>query len=150
MSHRRYDWHERIKAVEREYWCASLAVSRLSQAAVRNALVLGPTLTSSDVVLTESNLTGTYLIRMFAEFESALRAFWLTIRPRSRPATLHLLNQIGGVCNVPAKIVTVTQQVRAYRNALVHELNSTATPVSMAEARSSLQHFLSRLPNEWS
>ena len=29
MPQRRFDWHERIKAVEREYWSTRIAVDRL-------------------------------------------------------------------------------------------------------------------------
>src|SRR5947209_2537911 len=41
MPHRRFDWHERIKAVEREYWAARIAVDQLSDTAARDPGVIG-------------------------------------------------------------------------------------------------------------
>jgi hypothetical protein len=41
MPHSQFDWQERIKAVEREYLSARIAVKRLSAEVVRDPSVLG-------------------------------------------------------------------------------------------------------------
>jgi len=84
MPQRRFDWHERIKAVEREYWSTRVAVERLSREVAHDSGVLGAAPTPRDLESAGENLEGTYLIRMFAEFETGIRSFWRTIRPRAR------------------------------------------------------------------
>ena len=41
MPQRRFDWHERIKAVEREYWSTRIAVDRLSAQVTHDPGILG-------------------------------------------------------------------------------------------------------------
>ena len=41
MRHRRFDWHERIKAAEREYWSERIAIDRLSAEAAHDPTLLG-------------------------------------------------------------------------------------------------------------
>jgi len=60
MPHRRFDWHERIKAVEREYLAARRAVDRLSADVARDTGVLGEGPSPRDLKSAEENLEGTY------------------------------------------------------------------------------------------
>jgi len=76
MPHQRFDWHERIKAVEREYSSAQSAIIKLSAADARDPSVLGDDLRPRYLRSAGENLEGTYLIRMFAEFETGVRSFW--------------------------------------------------------------------------
>ena len=84
MPHRRFDWHERIKAVEREYWSARRAVDRLLAEVVRDPSALGKGPSPRDLRSADEHLEGTYLVRMFAEFETGVRSFWRTIKPCAR------------------------------------------------------------------
>src|SRR5208282_6035441 len=72
MPHRRFEWHERIKAVEREYWSARRAVDRLSADVARDPSALGEGPSPRDLRSADENLEGTYLVRMFAEFETGV------------------------------------------------------------------------------
>src|SRR5271166_5033472 len=76
MPHRRFEWHERIKAVEREYWSARRAIDRLSADVARDPGALGEGPSPRDLRSADENLEGTYLVRMFAEFETGVRSFW--------------------------------------------------------------------------
>jgi hypothetical protein len=83
MRHRRFEWHERIKAVEREYWTVRRAVDRLAVDVTRDPSTLGERPSPRDLRSADENLEGTYFVRMFAEFETGVRSFWKTIRPRA-------------------------------------------------------------------
>ena len=76
MPQRRFDWHERIKAVEREYWSTRIAVDRLSAQVTHDPGILGNGPRPRDLESADENLEGTYLIRMFAEFETGVRSYW--------------------------------------------------------------------------
>jgi hypothetical protein len=150
MPHTRFDWHERIKAVEREYWSARAAVDRLSALVVRDPNELGEGLRPRDVQLAAANLEGTYLIRMFAEFGTGLRSFWKTLKPRAHPRMEVLLESVAARCRtMPDPILEDAHRVRKYRNKLVHERDEEIEPVTINEGRSHLAKYLARLPMEW-
>src|SRR5437868_3819800 len=99
MPNRRFDWHEHIKDVEGEYQAARIAVDRL-----KAGLVATPDLLKRNDVAraylrdADRNLEGTYLVRLFAAFEAALRSY---DRARHNDATRNedasvLIDTIGG------------------------------------------------------
>jgi hypothetical protein len=94
MPHRRFDWHERIKAVEREYLATRRAVDRLSADVARDAGILGEGPSPRDLRSAEENLEGTYLIRMSAEFETGVRSFWRTTNSRAGAPAEILLDRV--------------------------------------------------------
>jgi hypothetical protein len=65
-----------MKAVEREY-TAAVAAAELYRTEVAGGRVRPPhPIERSDLKLTADHLPGTYLIRVFAVFEAALRSYW--------------------------------------------------------------------------
>jgi hypothetical protein len=73
MPNRRFDWHEHIKDVEGEY---RVAVERLKAAVAATPDILKKDDdTRACLGDTDSNLEGTYLVRIFAAFEAALRSY---------------------------------------------------------------------------
>ena len=76
MPSRRFDWHQHITEVWGEYKSARAAVDRL-----KAEVVAAPDLLKNDPVAREylrdahRNLEGTYIVRLFAAFESALRSY---------------------------------------------------------------------------
>ena len=72
MPYHRFDWHERVKAVENEYKSVRIAVDRLKSAVALDPTVLGADPKPANLGVADRNLEGTYLVRLFAEFESAL------------------------------------------------------------------------------
>jgi hypothetical protein len=149
MPHRRFDWHERIKAVEREYWSARIAVDRLSAEVTHDPGVLGDGPRPRDLASTDENLEGTYLIRMFAEFETGVRSYWRTIRPHARTSVEILLARVGDRFVIPADVIQEAQTVRIYRNKLVHDREEEVEAVTIADARHRLATYLARLPIQW-
>jgi hypothetical protein len=88
MPHRD-EWQTRIKAVEREYVAMRQAADRFRQAAMDDPTVLVESLRHNEIVVASRNLEGTYLIRLFAEFESGARQYW-EANWNTHPKTLDL------------------------------------------------------------
>ena len=148
MPQRRFDWHERIKAVEREYWSTRIAIDRLSAQVALDLGVLGIGPRPRDLEAADENLEGTYLVRMFAEFETGVRSYWRTIRPRARTPVESLLSRVGDRCDIPLDVIQGAQTVREYRNKLVHDRDEKVKAVSIADARHRLAMYFARLPIE--
>jgi hypothetical protein len=149
MFRKRDDWLTQIKAVEREYGTTWFATDRLREEARRDPTVLRRKLAPRDLSEASGNLEATYLIRLFAVFESGLRHFWQAQKPNRRPRTQHLLDGVASVRGIPNDLLVNAHTVRKYRNNLVHEQDEDAAAVAIATARSHLCHFFSRLPPEW-
>lgn len=149
MPQSRFEWHERIKSVEREYWAVRIAVDQLSTTAVRNSTILGAGPQPRDLVAANENLEGTYLLRMFAEFETAIRSYWRTVKPKARTRVEVLLDQVGHKLAVPARVIREVHAVREYRNQLIHDREQEVAAVSVEDARHWLATYLARLPIEW-
>lgn len=149
MPQKRFDWRERIKAVDREYWSTRIAVDRLSVQVAHDSGVLGNGPRHRDLESADENLEGTYLIRMFAEFETGVRSYWRTIRPRARSPVEILLARVGDRCGIPLDVIQGAQTVRVHRNKLVHDRDEAVKAVTIADARRRLATYFARLPIEW-
>ncbi len=149
MPHRRFEWHERIKAVEREYWSVRRAVDRLAADVTRDPKALGDGPRPRDLRSADENLEGTYFVRMFAEFEAGVRSFWRTIKPRARTQAEVLVDRVGDKCKIPADVIRLAHSSRKYRNMLLHDREEEAEHVTISAAQRCLQNYLSRLPNAW-
>lgn len=150
MPHNLYDWLRRVKAVEREHAATQLAMERLSISAERDPTILAGGLTARDLGHAMRNLEATYLIRLFAQFETGLRLFWLSAKGADPPArTRDLLDGVAATRRIPHDQLRTAQLVREYRNTLVHEREERTQPIGIAQARSYLCRFLSFLPPNW-
>ena len=144
------EWQRRIKTVEREFTSMRFAADRLFAEAVRDSAVLKTVISLRDIRQASSRLDGTYIIRLFAEFETGLRQFWLAARGTDPPArTRDLLDGVAASRKIPDHQLVKAHKVRIYRNHLIHERDEPLDPVSVAEARHSLCRFFSYLPPNW-
>src|SRR5438270_2188166 len=75
MPNEAFAWGTRIKAVEREYVVARFAADRLDQQTRDDPAVLQGDLRLRDIRMLNDRLEGTYILRVFAEFEQALRNY---------------------------------------------------------------------------
>jgi hypothetical protein len=150
MPKERFDWHERIKAIEREFDAARIAVSRLLEEAGKDTTILHRKISVSMIRQTLDHLEPTYLIRIFAEFESGLRVYWRHARKRHPPARTHdLLEGLAAYRKIPDGTLVEVHAAREYRNALVHERDDVIREVSLRHACRHLSVFLSMLPEDW-
>ncbi len=146
--HRRIDWHDRIKAVEREFVAARKAADWLLDSLTRIRVVLPPEAQIRDAMTMSENLEGTYIIRLFAAFEAGLRSYWSTLRVTDPPSR-DLIDAIAARRSIPDESKESVHEVREYRNGLVHEGEGPAESVTLSAAARRLQRYFSRLPDEW-
>jgi hypothetical protein len=147
-GHNLFAWHERIRAVEREFLAASLAGARLRDEVRTDPSILPEEVKVRDVRVMTEHLEGTYLVRLFAAFEAGLRTYWETVRT-TIPPSRDLIDGIAAMRRVPDPDRDEVHAVREYRNGLVHLADEPAEPIPLATARKALQTFFSRLPPEW-
>ena len=104
-----------------------------------------------DLDSTDENLEGTYIIRMFAEFETGVRSFWRwrRNRPYARTGVELMLDLVRALCGIPDEVLEDAHRVRIYRNKLVHDRDEEVEAVTIADARHRLATYFARLPIQW-
>jgi len=147
---RRDQWIEWIRAVERECEVVAVALQLLDERLRRDPSSLKDlALGTRDFVDVKQNREATYVVRIFAEFENALREAWReAYRRSSHPSTGDLLDGCARRCRMPIDRLADAHRVRIYRNSIVHDESRPAKPASIAEARRFLCRFLGHLPPE--
>jgi hypothetical protein len=154
MPYRRFDWHERIVEVWGEFRAVQVAVDRL-----RTAVIATPDLLKNDREAREylsrvhKNLDGTYIVRLFATFEAALRSYDRAKHndPARETKAAVMIDEIGGKRGrgIQPGIRQRAQEVRKVRNYWAHESDEDLGPMNVDEARARLQAYLHELPDEW-
>jgi hypothetical protein len=152
MPHRRFDWHEHIKDIEGEYRAARIAVDRL-----KSQVASDPGLLRKDdrarLRDADGNLEGTYLVRLFAAFEAALRSYDRASHkdPNRNVVVAVLIDSISGRRGqgISTAVRNGAHAVRQLRNYWAHENETMPDPMTLDQARARLQTYLSWLPEEW-
>lgn len=150
MADERDEWYRRMRSVEREYQAARFAVDRaLHQVREDHSLLTGD-LRVRELERTAERLEDTYLLRLFAEFESGVRLFFQRTRRRRPPSrTEDLLNSVAAMRRIQDEQLQNAHHVREHRNSLVHERDQPADALSIVDARRHLFHYFSFLPLHW-
>lgn len=148
---RRQERLDRLRAVEREFIVAGVSLEFLHEGVrTRPEALASRDLRPRDAIEFAENLEPTYLVRLFAEFESALRDVWAKgYRRKSEPAVRTLIDSVATRCDVSPTNLEVVHRIREFRNSIVHEGISGSLFVEFSEAKSALGKFLARLPLEW-
>ena len=154
MPYRRFDWHQHIMEVWGEFKSTRAAVDRL-----KAAVIATPEILSKDseerayLRKADRNLEGTYIVRLFAAFEAALRTYdrWKHQDPNRMTDASTMIAEIGGKRNrgIQQHIRDGAQRVRRVRNFWAHESDDDPGPMTIDEARARLQSYLHELPDEW-
>ena len=143
---------DQIEGTESEYRAAELALEYLLP-----QIRADPTrwrrhhVTVSDVVRSRKAIEATYIVRLFAEFETALKAYWKHVKKQSTWPRIHvgtLIDNLAARHYVRGEVVTDAHEVRRCRNKLVHEA-PTGPVLSLPHCRSCVCRFLSFLPPNW-
>jgi hypothetical protein len=153
MPFRRFDWHERIKDVEGEYRAARLAVDAFKAGLTDSSVAVDDADVRRYLQQADRKLEGTYIVRLFAAFEAALRSYDRARhngRLRLNNAST-LIDGIGGRRGqgVSQAVRDGAHAVRRVRNFWAHETDANPEPMTIKDARSHLQRYLSWLPDEW-
>jgi hypothetical protein len=101
-----------------------------------------------------ANLEATYIIRIYAVFEAALREYWLTHRKQiTRPKMYQLVNEAIPNQSFSQDIIENADEVREYRNFLVHDIEDEpgqgVLNLSVQQAKSYLCAYIARLDSAW-
>lgn len=149
-----YDVFHEMHDTVREYEVVAAAVVRY-RADVQSANVALPKGTQPHhLAAAVDELEGTYLIRLWAVFETAWKSYWrhVTGRPDGKIRAFDLIQWAQGVeegRKVDAAVTPLVHAVREYRNFLVHNRDTPAAPVPIRQARTRLSTHLSKLPDQW-
>lgn len=100
------------------------------------------------------NLEATYIIRIYAEFEAALRDYWLThLKQTTRPKMFQLVNHAIPNQSFSQDVIDSADDVRVFRNFLVHDIEDEAAEgmarFSVSEAKRHLCSYIARLETSW-
>jgi hypothetical protein len=147
----RLDCHTRLKQVKGSYDTALQTVNVLMGIVRSDPTILyANDLKMADIQALAIELHKVYFTRLFACFESSLRLYWQTIRPGRRPSTEQLLSSIARRHGVPQDTLDTANEIRNFRNYLIHEENEPEPKTfTIDEAMSPLNTYIARLPNEW-
>jgi hypothetical protein len=141
----------RLEAVEDEYRTAIRAIELLTERFVEDSRFLAAdNLRFRDAARLVENLEATFIVRIFAEFEACLRNYWNHgLKRKTKPQTMDLIARVGARRSIPDDFIHRVQRVREFRNSLVHEDHEEVEALTLAEVKSRLCKYLSRLPLDW-
>lgn len=143
----------RVKAVEREYTALRFTTDHALTSLGEGGIDLKEGLKRSDVNRASERLEGTYLIRLFSEFEVALKTFLRERKVKKIPRDAKpLIDRVASYVKFSGPILDNAQAVREYRNKLVHRLVHGIPDeqrMTIRTVTSCLCTFLSRAVARW-
>ncbi len=143
-------WIDRRKGVEREYWVVRIAMDRFAAEAGHDPTILGRDLRVREIGNASRRLEGTYVVRLFAEFETGLRLFWAAARVAPVPDRIaDIVDSIAARQGIADTYRMNTHRVRLYRNRLVHQREEEGEVIAIETSRSQLCTFVGRMPWDW-
>lgn len=165
MPYLQRDWWRHINDVGLEYEASRVAVARLAEQVRANANVLADEPTARrGLSRALDHLEGTYLVRVFAAFESALRSYERWWHPDrvgvTRVDASQMIDEIGArnAEDVPRRrkraignqIRTRVHEVRRSRNYWAHDdADAIDVPMPFGRAKTCLLEYIDKMPLEW-
>ncbi|MEX2558685.1 MAG: hypothetical protein WD403_02170 [Pirellulales bacterium] len=149
MPDEAFNWMGRIKAVEREYGAIRFGTDRLLVAVNDDPAILEGQVRRPDIGTAAARLEGTYIVRVFSEFETALQHFTRVFHIRRPGNTEALVNRVRDRGHIAQADTDAVHRVREYRNVLVHDRSEPVAAVTIREATRYLCTFLSRVQRIW-
>ena len=144
------DWIRSLKAIEHEYRVAHLAMRRLADQARRDPTLLDRDMRFRGIDEALRNLNGTYAIRLFAEFETGLRQFWVATRIEPEPRRIaEIIDRVAARHGIDYVELANAHRSRRYRNRQVHDNDEEGETLPVSDCRSFLCTFLGRMPVTW-
>src|SRR3954452_22294946 len=116
MAGETWTWLMRLKAVEREHNAMRLGADPLLVGLQEGTLALGKELRRADINSASDGLEGTYLIRLFSQFERALKRFLRDKKINIPRHAERLINRVAALIGIAGDILANTHKVREYRN----------------------------------
>lgn len=148
-------YRNRLRRIQAELSAAREAIAYVSRHWQQESIIneIDPTVTRHDFLLAAANIEETYFVRLYAEFEGILKfhlaANHANIRVGDKPKVDWLISRVSraeGIVIDPS-LGRKMNGVRDYRNSIAHQRLPAAQFVSFASALSTLNQFLSKLPD---
>jgi hypothetical protein len=153
MPSDKYDLIGRVKAVEREHTALRFTTDHVLRSLGEGGMALEEDLKRLDVNRASERLEGTYVIRLFSEFEVALKTFLRERKVKNIPGGAKLLiDRVASFVKFSGPILDKAHEVREYRNRLVHHLVYGIPDTQRMTIRIATSHlctFLSRSLARW-
>lgn len=153
MPSDKYDLIGRVKAVEREHTALRFTTDHVLRSLGEGGIDLEEGLKRLDVNRALERLEGTYIIRLFCEFEVALKTFLRERKVKKIPrAAKPLIDRVASYVRFSGLILDNAHVVREYRNKLVHSLVHGIPDDQRLTIRTATSHlctFLSRSVARW-
>lgn len=148
------EWRAHIQEVWGEYKAANFAVLRLHEQVKADAsIVAGEHGVREYLSSAGTNLEGTYIVRIFAAFEAALRSYdrYHFNDPERETRAATMIDQLGALNHVRVRIPIRdgVHHVRRIRNFWAHDSDDDPNPVPIDRVRGLLQVYLDRFPKSW-
>lgn len=123
MPSNKYDLIGRVKAVEREHTALRFTTDHVLGSLGEGSVDLVENLKRLDVNRASERLEGTYIIRLFSEFEAVLKTILRERKIQKIPRDAKpLINRVASYFKFAGPILDNAHVVREYRNKLVHNL----------------------------
>lgn len=117
-----FDLIGRVKAVEREHAALRFTTDYASRSLLEGGVDLEEGLKRLDVNRASERLEGTYIIRLFSEFEVVLKTFLRERKIQKIPRDAKpLIDRVASYVKFSGSILDNAHIVRLYRNKLVHD-----------------------------
>ncbi len=148
------EWRAHVQEVWGEFKAASVSVARLKRQVDADASTLAdePGI-REHLTRTHLNLEGTYIVRMFAAFEAALRSYdrYIFDDQQRETKSATMIDQLGSMKRlaVRTQIREGVHRVRRIRNFWAHDTDADTEAMSIDRVRGFLQSYLDRFPNNW-
>lgn len=150
------DKHEiirRVKDVEREHTALRFIADFIVRSLGERDVELEEGLKRSDLNRASDRLEGTYIIRLFSEFEVVLKFILRERKLKNIPRNAKpLINRVASYAKFSGPILDNVHLVREYRNRLVHNLVYGVPDEERMSVRTATSHlctFLSRAIARW-
>lgn len=102
----------------------------------------------SELVRCRDNLEINYILRLFSEFEAAVRSFWISRVRNKRPTMAVLLNRVADRRRITTSVLKAAHDIREYRNDVIHQ-NPRALKFDFSDCAKALGTYLGFLPTTW-
>ncbi|MBS0261244.1 MAG: hypothetical protein JSS02_04750 [Planctomycetes bacterium] len=148
------EWRAHIQEVWGEFKAARLAVSRLKEQVHADAtIVSGEHEVRERLSSADANLESTYIVRIFAAFEAALRSYdrFHFNDPDRETSAATMIDQLGALKQLRVRddIRVGVHRVRRIRNFWAHDSDMDPDPMLIDRVRGLLQTYLDKFPKSW-
>jgi hypothetical protein len=94
------------------------------------------------------NLEINYILRLFSEFEAAVRDYWVSQVRNTRPNMATLIDRVADRIGITVPVLQGAHDIRDFRNDIIHQ-NPRALRFDYSDCAKALGSYLGFLPQSW-